>query len=179
MSGDTRTCPEEEVSHGVHGVVKDAELLASIVLFETVGDDSLLTDESLTVRDFIKRDGWSFVRVGFADMQCILNAHAARNKKKSSDYGYALVKASDIRGILYDKKQSVCVIDDPLPFPEHALGQQSRTFTRDGVANMQGILSKPSKPLKSPSKMPSMKEQRKRWKLVDGMMVEMGSDDDD
>ena len=25
----------------------------------------------------------------------------------------------------------------------------------------------------------SMKEQRKRWKLVGGMLVEMGSDDDD
>ena len=41
------------------------------------------------------------------------------------------------------------------------------------------ILKKPPTGLKSPSKMPSVKEQRKRWKLVGGMMVEMGSDDDD
>ena len=44
---------------------------------------------------------------------------------------------------------------------------------------VKGILAKPVKPTKSPDKMPPMKEQRKRWKLVDGMMVEMGSDDDD
>ena len=150
MSSDTRTCPEEEVSHGVHGVVENAELLARIVPFKAVGDDSLLAKESLTVRDFIKSDGWSFVRVGFADMQCILNAHAARNKKKSSDYGYALVKASDIRGILHDKKQSVCVIDDPLPFPEHALGQQSRTFTRDEAYKIREKLLKKFQKVRSP-----------------------------
>lgn len=44
---------------------------------------------------------------------------------------------------------------------------------------LQGIFQKPAKKLKSPDKMPSMKEQRKRWKLIDGKMVEMGSDDDD
>ena len=44
---------------------------------------------------------------------------------------------------------------------------------------LRGILAKPSKPPKSPDKMPSMKEQRKRWKLVGGVMVEAGSDDDD
>ena len=44
---------------------------------------------------------------------------------------------------------------------------------------MAGILTKPVKRLKSPSKMPSIKEQRKRWKLIGGVMVEMGSDDDD
>ena len=43
---------------------------------------------------------------------------------------------------------------------------------------MAGILKKPATRLKSPSKMPSMREQRKRWKLVGGMMIEMGSDDD-
>ena len=32
---------------------------------------------------------------------------------------------------------------------------------------------------KSPDKMPSMKEQRRRWKLIDGVMVEKGSDDDE
>ena len=46
-------------------------------------------------------------------------------------------------------------------------------------AQMAGILKKPSTGLKSPSKTPSMKEQRKRWKLAGGVMVEMGSDDDD
>ena len=44
---------------------------------------------------------------------------------------------------------------------------------------MAAILKKPATQLKSPSKMPSVKEQRKRWKLVGGLMVEMGSDDDD
>ena len=44
---------------------------------------------------------------------------------------------------------------------------------------LRGILAKPPKPLKSPDKMPSVKEQRKRWKLVNGVMVEAGSDDDD
>ena len=43
--------------------------------------------------------------------------------------------------------------------------------------SLAGILKKPSTGLKSPSKMPSIKEQRKRWKLVDGMMIEMGSDE--
>ena len=41
---------------------------------------------------------------------------------------------------------------------------------------VKGILAKPAKPTKSPKKMPPMKEQRKRWKLVDGVMVEMGTD---
>ena len=44
---------------------------------------------------------------------------------------------------------------------------------------LKRILQKPPKPLKSPVKMPSVKEQRKRWKLVNGVMVEMGSDYDD
>ena len=51
-----------------------------------------------------------------------------------------------------------------------------QTELRDTMA---GILKKPATRLKSPDKMPSIKEQRKRWKLVGGMMVEMGSDDDD
>ena len=41
---------------------------------------------------------------------------------------------------------------------------------------VKAILAKPAKPTKSPKKMPPMKEQRKRWKLVDGVMVEMGTD---
>ena len=131
MSRNTAICPEEKISHGALGVIDDKELLARIVRREAIGDDSQLTKKSLTVQEFIKDDGWSFVRVRFVtDMRDILNAHAARTKKKSYDYGYALVKASDIRGILHDNKQSVCVIDDPLPFPEHALGQQSQPFTK-------------------------------------------------
>ena len=42
---------------------------------------------------------------------------------------------------------------------------------------VKDILAKPVKPAKSPKKMPPMKEQRKRWKLIDGVMVEAGIDD--
>ena len=52
--------------------------------------------------------------------------------------------------------------------------ERPQTELRDAMA---GILKKPPTGLKSPSKMPSVKEQRKRWKLVGGMMIEMGSDD--
>ena len=41
---------------------------------------------------------------------------------------------------------------------------------------LKGILAKPAKLSKSPKKLPPMKERRRRWKLVDGVMVEMGSD---
>lgn len=44
---------------------------------------------------------------------------------------------------------------------------------------LKNILAKPAQLQKSPDKMPSMKEQRRRRKLIDGVMVERGGDDDE
>jgi len=44
---------------------------------------------------------------------------------------------------------------------------------------LRGILSKPAKKLKSPTKMPSRAELRRKWRLIDGKMVEVIGGDDD
>ena len=44
---------------------------------------------------------------------------------------------------------------------------------------LKNILAKPAQLQKSPDKMPSMKEQRRRRKLIDGVMVERGGDDNE
>ena len=118
---------KEKVSHGKHGVVKDTELLARIVLRQMIEEDPR---RALKTKEFLNADGWSFVRENFADMKDILAKHANSKSKERqlSDYGYALVKTSALRSML-DAKQNrqICVIDDPLPdFPAHALGQKSR-----------------------------------------------------
>ena len=128
MSDDTGACPKENVSHGEHGVIKDAEFLARIVLREMVGEDRLLTKKALKMEDFRNKDGWSFVRKDFAEMKVLLAQRANSRRRQLSDYGYALVKTSDIRSMLDDEqKREICVIDDPLPDSSaHALGQKSR-----------------------------------------------------
>ena len=45
--------------------------------------------------------------------------------------------------------------------------------------SLKNILAKPAQLQKSPDKMPSMKEQRRRRKLIDGVMVERGGDDNE
>ena len=138
------TCSEEKFSNGKHGVVKNEELLARIVLRKMIGKDLRLAKKALKTDEFFEEDGWSFVRESFADMKVILAGRAKSTGRQLSDYGYALVKTSDIRSMLdAEQKRQVCVIDDPQPaFLAHALGQKSRPLEEEDARKIRWKLLK-------------------------------------
>ena len=140
-------CPEENISHGNLGTVKDGEMLARFIPLENenfVGENNDIQPGALQVKDFLREnDGWSLLRLGHvADMKEELKKRSSQ--KGGRRYGYALAKAAVLRQIL-DKMQrrAICVIDAPTETaPAHALAKKARVYEEDEAVTIRNDLLK-------------------------------------
>ena len=136
MSSDNNDiCPEESVpqSDRSPGVVQDEEPLARIISSRTHLKNGSVSDDFFTVRDLLKRDGWSFVRLHYADnRQMRTFSERYTQEKPGREYvGYVQVQTAEVRKIKNDGKRALCVIDDAQEnFREHALAQKSRPYNK-------------------------------------------------
>jgi len=141
-------CPEEWISHGVLGVIQNSEWLLRFVDLDLDVEGNRMTKSGLKVDEFIKTDGWSLYRVAhIADILRALEVHAAQ-KGGGKRYGYVLIQAGVLRGIL-DKEQrrAICVIDnpesgdpkplDPVIAPAHALAHPAREYARPAAVTIR------------------------------------------
>ena len=126
MSDGAKICPEEMRGDSPYGEIQDAELLVRILrphMFNAKSGELRL--EALPTDHFREKDGWSVIRKCFADINDAVAKHACRSEEKLSDYGYATVKAADVRNIRNEQNPCIRVIDAPeKDCPAHALLQK-------------------------------------------------------
>ncbi len=142
-------CPKEKTaqSDSSFGLVKNNEFLARIVLLSVsahVSEDGFIKDSALKLDDLMGKDGWSFMRKKHDNMPGVLAKHAKEKTRNSSEYGYAVVKVQDMRGVLDDNdKQAFCIIDDAKKnYPEHALAKESLQRSKSDAREIRKELLK-------------------------------------
>ena len=138
-------CPEEKISHGNCGTVKDEEML---VRFIPLGDENFVDENNdirrgaLQVKDFLREnDGWSLLRLAhITDIKEELKNYSFQ--QGGGRYGYALLKAADVRQILdEEQRRAICVIDAPTETaPAHVLAKRARDYEKSKAKRIRDKL---------------------------------------
>lgn len=138
-------CPEEKISHGNLGTVKDEEMLVRFILLGNkyfVDENNDIQPGALQMKDFRREnDGWSLLRwAHITDIKEELKKHSARHGGRR--YGYALLKAADVRQILdEEQRRAICVIDAPTETaPAHVLAKRARDYEKSKAKRIRDKL---------------------------------------
>lgn len=142
MSASGGVCPKEKNRQSDYSpcVVADGEILARIILKAQSADErGRINKSALKLDDFVKKDGWSFVREKFSSMPDVIGGHVRGKARSASEYGYASVNVRKIRDIVDGKKnRAVCVIDDGKENNRgHALAQKSRMYAESDAREIR------------------------------------------